>query len=254
MHGAEHDPDRDDDARSEQLEEVSDTLERLLDVLSDEEGLHQVLDRLAHTAEWVIAGADAVSVSVATNGGQTLRTEASTSPEVVAIDADQSAAGDGPCLQAVRTREPVRVSLEQARQRWPAFAHAAQHAGVHAYLAAPLILPGERDQEVIGALNVYSYTADAFDPIDAALLRLLTSAVTAAVRNASRYLHSRDLTQQLKKALTSRAEIDQAKGALMAIHGIDADEAFDMLVADSQQQNVKIAALAPRFLNSLRQI
>jgi AmiR/NasT family two-component response regulator len=42
--------------------------------------------------------------------------------------------------------------------------------------------------------------------------------------------------------------IDQAKGIIMGAHRIPADEAFDMLVDKSQQQNVKLNDLAARFV------
>ena len=49
---------------------------------------------------------------------------------------------------------------------------------------------------------------------------------------------------QLKEALTSRATIDQAKGILMARHGVDPDEAFRLLVRMSNDTNVRLADVA----------
>lgn len=235
------------------LDEVSDTLDRLNDVLGEEEGLGQVLERLAYTALWAISEADAVSLTL--HSGQDLTTAASTSDEVVTIDQCQHAAGEGPSLEAARTRQPVRVTVDDTHRRWPEFAAAAESVGVHAYLSAPLLLAaaGQYEEELVGALNVYGYTGTAFDPIDESLLRLLTSTATAAIGNARRYFRSRELSDQLRTALSSRAEIDQAKGALMAIHGTDADDAFARLSQQSQDRNVKLAQLAVDFLESLRQ-
>ncbi|MCI2238716.1 ANTAR domain-containing protein [Kineococcus sp. TRM81007] len=50
----------------------------------------------------------------------------------------------------------------------------------------------------------------------------------------------------LRTALESRQVIDQAKGALMLVYGIGADEAFELLRWSSQHRNVKLAALAER--------
>lgn len=50
--------------------------------------------------------------------------------------------------------------------------------------------------------------------------------------------------EQLRRALTSRATIDQAKGILMARRRIDADEAFRALVVMSNQTNVPLADVA----------
>jgi len=49
---------------------------------------------------------------------------------------------------------------------------------------------------------------------------------------------------QLKEALTSRATIDQAKGILMARHGVDPEEAFRLLVRMSNDTNVRVADVA----------
>jgi len=52
----------------------------------------------------------------------------------------------------------------------------------------------------------------------------------------------------LHQALTSRAVIDQAKGILMAAHGISADEAFTRLADRSQSENRKLRDLAAEFV------
>jgi AmiR/NasT family two-component response regulator len=59
---------------------------------------------------------------------------------------------------------------------------------------------------------------------------------------------ARDTGEQLRIALDSRAVIDQAKGILMALRQISADEAFTLLVEQSQRENVKLRDLATRFV------
>lgn len=48
---------------------------------------------------------------------------------------------------------------------------------------------------------------------------------------------------QLREAMAHRAPIEQAKGILMSYHACDADTAFAMLRATSQQRNVKLWVL-----------
>src|SRR6202048_4228154 len=52
------------------------------------------------------------------------------------------------------------------------------------------------------------------------------------------------LTAEVEKITKSRASIEQAKGMLMAIYGIDGEAAFDLLKWGSQETNVKLRALA----------
>lgn len=56
------------------------------------------------------------------------------------------------------------------------------------------------------------------------------------------------LTAEVAKITKSRASIEQAKGMLMAIYGIDATAAFDLLKWRSQEANVKLRPLAEQIV------
>src|ERR1700754_2463318 len=60
-----------------------------------------------------------------------------------------------------------------------------------------------------------------------------------------------DISTALSKVAESRAEIEQAKGLLMAAYGISADRAFDILVWRSQETNIKVRELAHRFITAM---
>lgn len=226
-------------------------VELLLPALAAEEPLETALQRLVETALKVVGGADAVSVTALSGAGP--RTVASTHEWAVTVDDNQYAAGDGPCLEAARQREPVLVAGAEAFERWPRFAADAAEFGVLAYLSAPLALAGTGDTDLIGALNVYGFRLDSFDRLDEALLRLVATTATITINNAQRYTKMRDLADNMRIAMASRAEIEQAKGVLMAVHGISAEEAFTRLVGQSQQTNTKLAVVARELLASLRQ-
>jgi ANTAR domain/PAS fold len=55
------------------------------------------------------------------------------------------------------------------------------------------------------------------------------------------------LTAEVAKITQSRAAIEQAKGMLMAIYGIDSQAAFDLLRWRSQVTNVKLRPLAEQI-------
>ncbi|WP_433273097.1 ANTAR domain-containing response regulator [Actinosynnema sp. CS-041913] len=228
------------------LDEASEALEELAGVLADEQSLTEVLQQLVESASRVIPDAENVSVTVVGPDGAS--TAAATDERVVSIDTDQYSAGQGPCLEAARTQRPVRVTVEQGREKWPEFAAAAERAGVRAYLSAPLVV----DNSVLGSLNLYSSVTSAFDPFDEALLRLFTTAASTSITGFQRYERSRSLVTHLERALESRAEIDQAKGVLMAAHGISAQEAFQRLVDESQTRNTKLRVVARNLLDSVR--
>jgi PAS domain S-box-containing protein len=60
-----------------------------------------------------------------------------------------------------------------------------------------------------------------------------------------------DISAAVSKVAEARAEIEQAKGLLMAAYGITADRAFDILVWRSQETNIKVRELARRFLTGM---
>jgi PAS domain S-box-containing protein len=77
------------------------------------------------------------------------------------------------------------------------------------------------------------------------------------VFRASGYLL--DVTEAVQAGVTaavsemagSRAVIEQAKGVLIAAHGISADEAFDRLVRRSQEANIKLKDIASQVLAAI---
>jgi PAS domain S-box-containing protein len=56
------------------------------------------------------------------------------------------------------------------------------------------------------------------------------------------------LTEEIAKITENRAVIEQAKGMLMAIYGINAQAAFDLLKWRSQDSNVKLRPLAEQIV------
>jgi GAF domain-containing protein len=228
------------------LDEASEALEELAGVLADGQTLNDALQQLVESASRVIPDAENVSVTVI--GPEGASTAAWTDEKVVAIERDQYEAGNGPCLEAARNQRPIRVTVEGGREKWPEFAAAVERAGVRAYLSAPISV----EDDVLGSLNLYSSDDRAFDPFDEALLRLFVTAASTSITGFRRYERSRRLIEHLQHALESRAEIDQAKGVLMAAHGVDAEEAFARLVTESQQHNTKLREVARNLLASVR--
>jgi GAF domain-containing protein len=224
------------------LEEVTGMLTDLGDLLAEEEELGRVLQRSVDQLTNAVPGADMASVTVLR--GEAGQTVAASSKDVWAIDQDQYAAGDGPCLQAARSGKVVRIGVAEALSRWPEFARTSRTAGVESYLSHPLFL----GEDFVGSLNLYSGRRHGFADFDVALLELYVVAACAAIANARRYSQARDVVGQLTQALDSRAAIDQATGIVMARSGISAERAFAALVRQSQNTNVKLRTIAAELV------
>jgi GAF domain-containing protein len=221
---------------------------RLVDIAA-ELPLDDVMAQVAAAAAQALPVADAVTVTVLSESGAS--TAAWTEEDVLDLDTQQYAADRGPCLDAARTNEPVRAVIGARRDAWPEFTAAAERAGVSAHLSVPLLLEGTGNEpRPLASFNVYSRTA-AFDAFDEGLLLLFAATAAVAVGNARTSSANRATISQLNTALTSRHEIDQAKGILMALHGCTADEAFRHLITHSQHNNTKLHTVARDLLTSV---
>ncbi|WP_191298908.1 GAF and ANTAR domain-containing protein [Lentzea cavernae] len=229
----------------EALDEVTRALNSLDEALSRSDDLPALVEIVCHQVVRAVPGADGVSVTLLDHGAPF--TASATSDLVVRLDAVEYREDAGPCIDAAKTGELQRAAMDEALERWPVFARACRAEGMHSFLSTPLTV----DERHAGAINVYSTRHNGFADLDGSLLGLYTAATELALRSHTRYLRAIELSEQLRTALDSRAVIDQAKGIIMAVHGITADEAFSMLVGQSQRQNRKLRIVAEEFVNGI---
>jgi hypothetical protein len=230
--------------------DVSAALLELTESLQAGESRDETLARMAARVVAVLPDADAASVTLFDGGVP--RTVATTDESVLVLDKAQYSLDDGPCLEATRTETVVRIDSALARRRWPDFGEAAAGAGVETMLSCPLFVgvddavTGEaaRHHHLSGALNVWSQQQHAFDPMDAALIALFTSAMSGIILTATRWANAQLQARQLRTALDTRDTIATAKGIVMARRGLTADEAFAWLTELSQRTNRKIRDIA----------
>lgn len=213
--------------------------------IADEDDLLTLLQRVAEIAAEVIEGADSTGITIDL-AGRTY-TAVHTDDRTLRVDSEQYDANEGPCLHASRTSTTVLVDATDAAERWPRFAAAAAEEGIHSFLAAPLFT----SEMTLGSFNLYGRKRSAFDSIDADILDLLTATVSRTIGDFARFTSARDVAASIQRALETRAPIEQAKGMLMAIHGIDADEAFNMLRKKSQDTNTRLHDVAVDFVAQL---
>lgn len=226
--------------------EQSDDLRDVLGMSIDNDAqLDDALRKLVSLAAKAIDGAASCGVTVAV-GGRSF-TAVHSDARTLIVDAEQYEVGDGPCLHSARTGEVVRVDAVTAEDRWPEFAASAKRENINSFLAAPLYTPHTR----FGSLNLYGEAASAFSDIDVTTAVTLTDALAHAIGDYDRFDRVSAENTGLRFALEHRAPIEQAKGMLMAIHRIDADAAFDMLVDTSQRENRKLRDVAVDVVDEL---
>ena len=160
-----------------------------------------------------------------------------------ALEQSQYAAGTGPVPEALASRSAVVVADTADEPRWPEFAAAAAEQGIGSCCAAPMFV-GDRP---LGVVSYYAKAPHSYDE-DFLLGRLIADLAATGLWCLLKHADKQQLSDQLQQALTSRAEIDQAKGILMAQRGCTADEAFDLLREQSQRHNVKLREVATRVV------
>ncbi|WP_340684100.1 GAF and ANTAR domain-containing protein [Amycolatopsis coloradensis] len=228
------------------LDDVKRALDGLAEVLADETDINSLLNHVCHQVIRAVPGVDHATITMVHEHRP--ETEAFTSEDGIELDATQYATRRGPCLEAAKSAQTRRGNISEASKHWPEFAPASRTAGLSGFLTVPLIVNGDYS----GAVNCYSRQAQGFAELDVHLLRLYTSAVGAILRTYRHYEKASQLAEHLAIALSTRAVIDQAKGVLIAVHGFTDKEAFELLVKQSQRENVKLRDLAYRFLETVR--
>ena len=142
-----------------------------------------VLAEVAQAARRLIAGADAVSVTLRAADG-TFHTPVSLDPAARELDRIQYRAGEGPSVDAARMTGlglAVSSDLTTARE-WPAFAAQATARGFVAVVSSALAPdPGA---PALGALNMYARRGHAFGAIDHDVALLLATHGALALAHA----------------------------------------------------------------------
>jgi GAF domain-containing protein len=208
--------------------------------------LGETLDRVAALAAQAIDPAVAVGITLL---DETRRPSTAfwTHDAAPRVDQAQYEEGAGPCLAAYKERRMIRVEdVRTVRHQWPAFSQRAVAEGLFSTLSLPLMAGAE----TFGAFNLYARTRDAFTPDHEADAELFATGAAVVLANASAYWAMSDLASGLQTAMQSRAQIEQAKGILMASRHCTPDEAFQLLMHASQRNNEKLRDIAARIVTS----
>jgi GAF domain-containing protein len=166
-------------------------------------------------------------------GRSTVESRAATGVLPRSVDALQERLGEGPCLDAVRDEDVVRVDDVATDGRWPVFAREAARLGVGSMLCFQLFVEGDH----LGALNLYAGSTGAFDEESQDIGLLFAGHAAVALAGAEHEAN-------LRRGMDHRDVIGQAKGILMARQGLTEELAFDLLRRASQRLNMKLRDVA----------
>ena len=199
--------------------------------------LQPTLEAIAATAVTMLSPARYAGLIILARGE--LIPRATTGEPPLLLDRLQQKLGDGPCVHAAKHQSVFRIEDTHQDDRWPEFCAEAARLKVRSMLCVPLWV----DERGLGALSLYADQAAAFSDLHERVTVLLATFAALALAEAQR-------ADQLHDALGNRDVIGQAKGILMERHGVTATAAFGVLSRVSQAENMKLAEIARRFVET----
>ena len=151
--------------------------------------------------------------------------------------------GEGPCLQSIREQETVWSDDLTVERRWPRWSQrASDELGVRSMLRFQLFVT----HDTLGALNLYSSKAHAFESEDRTAGLALSAHIAVALSSAQ------DAAGQ-ESALLGASVIGQAQGILMQRYELLPSQAFLVLARAAQRDDSTLQQISETLVeNSVR--
>ncbi|WP_244875975.1 GAF and ANTAR domain-containing protein [Winogradskya consettensis] len=213
--------------------EVAGLLHELTVRLLGAEDVPQALDRLAAFGVQALPGTLRCSVALIGEGGPP--TLAASGPQAQRLDDLQYASGEGPALEAARTRAVITAQDLPTDDRWPELGECALAEGVRGVAAIPLDVP----RSAVGSVSFFVQHPGGMDPE-----QLLTA--MALVNQAEVLLAE----LQRRQGLREGAAVDRAAGVIIAQRGCGVQEAYNVLRDTSQRLGLPREEVAERLIGA----
>ena len=211
----------------------------MAEILVTGQSLEKTLRQILELACTALPGGDEGGITLLEAEGP--GTAVATSDVARRVDNTQyEAETGGPCLDAYRRQQMLRIDSTATDQRWPEFSGTAAAEGLGSTLSIPLVVGGDG----LGALNIYCRREYRFPATDERLAAVLGSCASVALANARTYWRAARLADQLQQSLSTHGIIEQATGVLIAQHGCSAEHAFHLLAAAAQRYRLTLAEVA----------
>ena len=222
-------------------------LDGVAGLVADALKIDDLVGAVAEFAAHAIPKVDGAGVALLQAEGVTPRIQARIATAEFVHDIDKAQyqeLNEGPCITSMETRRASVSGSLGSDTRWPHFGGRVARMGVHSALSLPLVV----GDDVIGAINTYARSRDAFGEHAVALGTRFAASAAVSMYNAQVLTRAQERTENLQKALAARAVIDQAIGILRSRSGATAEEAFERLKRLSQAENIKLAVVAERLV------
>ena len=196
--------------------------------------------------ELCVASASAIGVAgagvILMSGGRALGNVCVSNSMTGIVEEVQYTLGEGPCVDAFRTKAPVLAPdlAHSDGNRWPAFRVGAESAGVRAVFGFPLLI----ESVCFGALNLYHDQAGALTDNQFANALAVAHVASRIVLGWQSVAGPGSLAWQLEHVPTHRAVVHQAAGMVSVQAAVAIPDAVVMLRAYAFAEDRPISEVA----------
>jgi hypothetical protein len=179
--------------------------------------------------------------------GHALGTVCASDPVTEAVEEVQFTLGEGPCVDAFQTREPVLVPdlAGPGGVRWPGFRDGALAEGIQAVFGFPILV----GPICIGALNLYNYRSGALTDEQLADAVVVAHVAGRTVLSWQSVAGQGSLAWQLEHVPAYRAVVHQATGMVSVQASVTVEDAVILLRAYAFSTDHPISGVAEDVVN-----
>ena len=208
-----------------------------------------LLARLGRVVEATrtVVGVDGTGLTLISEDGQP-RWVAVSDAAMQLLEEVQHDFGEGPCLAAFAEDRVVAVEDLRRELVWDRIAVVVRQLQVRGVLSAPVRL----GDQPVGSLNVYASQPRAWSPAEVQALGAFAVVTAELVRTAVELANHQLEVGQLRRALSSRVWIEQAKGVVAATEGVTLEQAFDQLRGRARSSSRKLADVAQEVIQEVQ--
>ncbi|HXH79434.1 GAF and ANTAR domain-containing protein [Nocardioides sp.] len=205
--------------------------------------LERLQDKARHVRELVPA---CVGLSLASREHGVTFTVVATDEEIAALDGAQYL-DSGPCVESVKAEQVLEYTADDFFQEssWQLFALSTAAAGISSTLTLPIL----KEAQVVGSVNLYAASPQAFTGHHEGIAEIFHAWAPAAVANADLGFATRGTAQQAPQILREVTRIKVAVGVLVESQGLTLEAAEQQLSQAARRAGVSEAALAERIIS-----
>lgn len=174
-------------------------------------------------------------------------TLAATQEDLALLDALQYVLG-GPCVDAAEQDATILGGDSDSglfgEQRWVEFARASASHGILSTLSLPVHVDGR----VIGGVNLYASTPNAFAGKEQRVAHILGAWAPGAVHNADQTFATQAEARRAPQVLDDLTVLAQATGVVVAAHEVDEARARQLITDAARRAGVDELAVARELI------